>query len=552
MTPKDHTSYAMISDIIILLFAGVVFITYQYEKNLAPEYLLFSVQLLILWFALRIIFRIIPQLKGWILIGVLGWTVFESIWGLGQLYDYWPSKHALFKTTGSFFNSGPFGGFIALAFPLVLHGWLEFRSKNKIIGYLFLAAGAICLMVFPATLSRTAWIASIAGCIIVLLSNRHIKTKFLLFWEHRKKQCTIGVAILSLFFVIAFYGIYHLKKDSANGRLFMWKITALAIKESPIRGTGIGGFPAAYAEAQMSYFKSGKGNETEKMVAGSPEYAFNEYLQFFLEQGLAGFILFLILIFFIIKSGIENHQIGAVGSFITLSVFAFASYPFQLWQFPVIWVLLGVICTDETDCNKRSSSVPANRKRTCVLFMLLGILCVLSTYCASHQKIYYRAKKEWNKLQPLYSVKAYKNVKDNYSSLYHILNYEPKFVFEYGVILNGVNKHKEADSILSRGLERSCDPMFYNVKGRNFHEMGEYKKAEDCFIQSIWLLPERIYPYYLLTKLYADSANYQPEKMKQSAMAVLEKEPKVQSTAVKEMRNEVKKILQSASIKDKE
>lgn len=75
MTLKDHTRYAMISNIIILLFAGVVFITYQYEK-------------------------------------------------------------ILLRNT------------IALGFPLVLHGWLEFRSKNKIIGYLFLAAGAICLMVF--------------------------------------------------------------------------------------------------------------------------------------------------------------------------------------------------------------------------------------------------------------------------------------------------------------------------------------------------------------------------------------------------------------------
>ena len=85
--------------------------------------------------------------------------------------------------------------------------------------------------------------------------------------------------------------------------------------------------------------------------------------------------------------------------------------------------------------------------------------------------------------------------------------------------------------------------MFYNVKGRNHHEMAEYDKAEVAYINSTHLLPERIYPYYLLTKLYADSANYQSQKMLQAASAVLEKEPKVHSMAINEMREEVRKIL---------
>jgi len=42
-------------------------------------------------------------------------------------------------------------------------------------------------------------------------------------------------------------------------------------------------------------FQKRKGTETEKRVAGSPEYAFNEYLQIFLEEGLLGILLFLLL-----------------------------------------------------------------------------------------------------------------------------------------------------------------------------------------------------------------------------------------------------------------
>ena len=187
-------------------------------------------------------------------------------------------------------------------------------------------------------------------------------------------------------------------------------------------------------------------------------------------------------------------------------------------------------------------------RRTVLSLLAMGVLFTASGLCASRQKVYIQAKKEWKKLQPLYSMKAYESVADSYTKLYPLLNHEPKFVFEYGMILNAVGQKEEANTVLDRGLERSCDPMFYNVKGRNYREMGEYEKAESCYIISTRLLPERIYPYYLLTKLYADTANYQPEKMRGAAIAVLEKEPKVHSLAIREMRDEVKKILKEKGI----
>lgn len=77
----------------------------------------------------------------------------------------------------------------------------------------------------------------------------------------------------------------------------MWKITAKAITEQPF-GTGLGGFPAAYAETQAGYFASGKGTDTERLVAGCPEYAFNEFLQIGLEQGVTGLIVFIALLIY--------------------------------------------------------------------------------------------------------------------------------------------------------------------------------------------------------------------------------------------------------------
>ena len=54
-----------------------------------------------------------------------------------------------------------------------------------------------------------------------------------------------------------------------------------------------------------------------------------------------------------------------------------------------------------------------------------------------------------------------------------------------------------------------------------------------------------MYPYYLLAKLYAEPEFYQEDKFRAAAGAVLTKEPKVESTAVREMRTEIKKMVEN-------
>lgn len=57
-------------------------------------------------------------------------------------------------------------------------------------------------------------------------------------------------------------------------------------------------------------------------------------------------------------------------------------------------------------------------------------------------------------------------------------------------------------------------------------------------------LPNRIYPYHLLAKLYAEHPDVFPrEKLDWAARMVLEKEAKVESTAIRQMREEVMGLL---------
>ena len=86
--------------------------------------------------------------------------------------------------------------------------------------------------------------------------------------------------------------------------------------------------------------------------------------------------------------------------------------------------------------------------------------------------------------------------------------------------------------------------MILNIIGKNCQALGNYEEAEKWFIRSTHRLPNRIYPYYLLAKLYAECPDFFPrEKLEWAVRMVLEKEAKVESTAIKQMREEVKELL---------
>lgn len=526
-------------DILMFLFGVLLLITYNYETNLAPIERLNIIILAAFWFSLRLLSLSFKKSERLIVCILILWGVTEALWGLGQLYDILPSGHQIFKITGSFFNPGPYGGFVALFIPFSLHYWLFYRKANTKISYIFLVVLILSFLILPATLSRTAWVAAILGCVVVLFFQQETKA----IWKKIRKKRFFLPIFSSIFLVLVgglFLG-YHLKKDSANGRFFMWKISLLASEKSLLRGDGLGSFPKSYAEAQMQYFSKNIASEIEKQVAGSPEYAFNEYLRILVEQGFFGLFTFLIISFLIIQRGIKNNQLGAVGTFISLSVFAFASYPYYLWQFLIVWILLGILCLHNEENTRR-----VTKQNYALVVFLLIILTSIISFCFAEKNKYLQVEKKWKSLQYLHRMKHYDQISKDYEALYKTLKYDPKFVFEYAILLNAIQEREKANDVIQRGLLISCDPMFYNLQGRNYHEMKDFNNAEIALKKSLSLLPKRIYPYYLLTKLYADSNNYQPEKMKEAAQNVLENKAKVHSIAIDEMREEVSILKEKA------
>ncbi len=105
------------------------------------------------------------------------------------------------------------------------------------------------------------------------------------------------------------------------GRLFMWKITCKAIVEHPWGCRE--GFVYAYGEAQEKYFGSGDYAVWEERVAGSPEYAFNEYLELALTAGVMLGVMFFSTIGAGLWLGTKWGRYEICGALISLLVFSF-------------------------------------------------------------------------------------------------------------------------------------------------------------------------------------------------------------------------------------
>lgn len=549
ITPPRKQFVFSSADGLVLLLAAIVAMTYNRELNPEPEKMLFGGQLVVLWFLLRFICSGWPQLRLLFLTGIVATGLIEAILGMRQLHGFEASNHSLFRLTGHFYNPGPYSGYLALILPICLWMILRFGNGKKANWwqartylYYFAWGGLLAiLIVLPAGMSRSAWMAAAVSCGWVYWLQQIGWEKTKRFINGHRALSMVSAMVVLMLVAGALAGIYVLKKDSANGRLLLWKVTSQAIMEQPWTGTGLGGFPAAYAEQQGHYFASGNASETEQLVAGCPEYGFNEFLQIGLEQGVFGLLVFVLLLIYSLFRGVKYGQIGAAAGIVALMVFALSSYPLQLAEFWVVLVVLMGVCNtnDGTDTSPVSSRVG----RSILSVAIIGGLAVCCVAIFWQQKGYYEGYKRWNKLKMLYNSKAYEAAGEGYEELVPLLGHKPELLFETAQCLSKAERFAEANRLLYRAMRLSGDPMIHYMVAKNEQSLGNYQKAETLLLHAIDMLPERIYPYYLLVKLYMEPALFQEDKLFKAADAVLTKEPKVESTAIREMRTEVKNML---------
>lgn len=259
---------------------------------------------------------------------VILWGLLESGVAILQKMHWLESNHHAFGVTGTFGNPGPLGGLTAVSFTLTLAGIYKAVNLNQhiLIKITYAMVGLTIAAGLTLSESRAAWL----GVIVAIMWP-----KFFPHLIHKKKKLFLCVFIITC---IILCGLYSIRPQSADGRLFIWYNTVRMIADHPLWGTGTGGWLANYMYYQADFFVNHP-DSIYQMLADDVIYPYNEYLLVITEHGLAGWLFLFFLFYEICKIGtvVENKYL--IPSLIVFSIFCFFSYPMHLFRLQVLFIV---------------------------------------------------------------------------------------------------------------------------------------------------------------------------------------------------------------------
>lgn len=470
----------------------------------------------------------------------------ETFWGILQAAGLLPSYHTAFPVTGSFFNPAPYAGFVAAGVPLALGQFFTrgICRSERVLGGLALAAS---LFVLPFTGSRAAWLAALAGVLAATWQGYSSKRESPAFPSFLRGGRRIAFfAVLGVTVILLTRGLYHMKKDSADGRWLIWSVSASVIKEHPAAGVGTGRFAAAYGQAQADHFLSGKGTAEQAMLADHPDYAFNEWVQIAVELGLAGLFLFLLAIATCLwpkrarvpRKGVKTSAGYCFSSLIGLLVFSLFSYPFSVLPLSILFVALLAALASRTPPSRRQ---PSFKTRVAGWGTLVLLTAAVATQVLPRRQSY----RLWQEASGLFRSGDNSGALDEYLILYPGLRHEKNFLMEYARCLSHLGRYEESNAVFREYLDLGCNPEAYNYMGNNHKAMGRHDEAEQAYTRSCLVTPNRHYPEYLLMKLYHETGR--ESEAIEKARLLRDKPVKVNSPVIKLIRDEAAKIVEASN-----
>lgn len=528
-----------IPEFLLIGFVSFLFLNNGIKGSLfGNERLLNYLILLLLYFAFVMLYQTDKDILKFIFYGLLAGLITELIIGFGQLFGIIPNSDTKFLLGGLFGNPSAFAGYLAIVFPfllVIIFLYKElYKSENLLyttVLSLFCAASLVILCN-----SRGAWIASFIGPTLVL----NHKYKFFNYLKCLLKTTTskllTGVVLLSVVIFISI-ALYHYKEESAFGRVFIWKVSKTMVRENPLFGKGYASFEAGYGKVQATYFLNNLPSESEIQVADYVTSAYNEFLEMLIESGIIGLLLFgTILYFALVKRYDETsskYQIAAKGSLIALIVLGLVSYPFKLMPNLLLFVIFLFIIFR----TGQYKAITISRFRKPIVSIWL--LAILGLVCGSSSLVYgnYHFRKGYERVLN----NDFENGITEYKKAYSFLNNSGEYLFYYGSALYLKYDYSGSVHFLQKAVALVSDPNAFITLGNSLQQLKRYPEAEHAYQMASAITPAKLYPKYLLAKLYIEMQ--QTGKALKMAELIINTKEKVPTTAGSEIKAEMKVLI---------
>lgn len=451
---------------------------------------------------------------------VLGNAVGQALYGIAQYFYIIPSTGS-FRMMGSFDNPAGLSLCLCMSLPFALN-LLHGKKWQQIIAW---AASLPIVLAIVLCGMRSGILALVA---VIALSCHHYLPK--------SRKAILRVVVVSMLILLP--SLYILKKDSADGRLLIWRCGIEMVLDKPLFGHGAGAFRAHYMDYQADFFKQHP-NSHFAVLADNVQQPFNEYLGLAIHHGLAGLVLIIVLMFLLwqaYKDSIHREEsFSALLSLAAFTIIALFSYP-GLYAFS--WVMLLVCCIILIG----NTSWPWKKKivvRTdCAI--LVALLAGMALYDVGKD---IAAEIEWKNV----SENTYGQTPSHWMPLYQDLEKQlsqhPFFLYNYSAQLYLAERY---DDCIVKAMDCRRYWADYDVEmliAQAYEKLQQDDLAEKYFIHASRMCPNRFFPLYYLMNLY--QRNGDSARTRDMAEKIISMPVKVPSSEVSRMRQEAKKILQS-------
>lgn len=481
--------------------------------------------------------------------------ILESVIGLLQYFGILIPFGDSFRLTGTFKNPAPFALFLSACYPISLV-FVLFKNDFSQSKMIYLVNIILILIVLPLTGNRTSWIAvAVISVLAITIRFNVLKRVSVLFAANKWK--TVSLAFLLLIFITVTTGmfLFKLKPVSADGRLFIWEVSLKEAFTNPIFGSGYGSFKDNYNKWQSQYFidhpnsLSSKywGEDSVGEFAGQVKVAYNEYIEIFVEQGIIGLILFIILI-----AAVVIPVISTLYKKMTTPLFAFflgllailfqslLSYPlYSVPTFALFCAYLAILSSYISPENLQSYP-DRNYSFTLVSFLPIAFFLAISGFIFKFSFNRFNLYAHYQKAYSWYKSNDLNNAEGEYAKALPGMKNDPVFLLDYSICLIANNKQTEAIHYLLLAEKTDNDPRIYMLIGDIYKLWKNYSKAEEYYKKSILIIPSRIFPKYLLVMLYKDS--HQCSKALSLCNTILQTNIKVKSYLSDKIISELKKV----------
>ena len=274
-----------------------------------------------------------------------------------------------------------------------------------------------------------------------------------------------------------------LKKDSALGRLHIWRIEGKAIMQNPI-GVGPGNELWLYGSTQEKFFHSKERPEAIVRVAGNPEFAFNEYLKFGMQGGVVCLLACIAAVVLSLLS-LRRRSLSLWCGMMAFAIVAFASYPlnFTLFQIALALLLAAASVPEWTAPAPGASepnipevtavagtavssevAVPVSLRRSIPRLLLTGASLVALFATAGYRST---EKKALAEVRGKHRVEELEPYRERLPWCY-------TYMYELGLSMYKEKRYKECLKVMKEASMLTADPLPHIVSGLCHKQLGEF------------------------------------------------------------------------------